>query len=44
VLIGIQPHRMDFGTALSRVVKNGGDHVADLIIEKRLTEIRPLEP
>ena len=44
VLIGIQPHRMDFGTALSRVVKNGGDHVADLIIEKRLTEIKPLEP
>lgn len=44
VLIGIQPHRMDFGPALSPVVKNGGDHVANLIMEKRLNEIRPLEP
>ena len=43
VLIGIEPHRMDFGAALSRAVRRGGDEVARLIIEQRLNEIRPLE-
>jgi hydrogenase 3 maturation protease len=43
VLIGIQPQRMDFGTALSHAVRWGGDEVARLIIEQSLNEIRPLE-
>ncbi len=43
VLIGIQPARMDFGTALSSIVQKVGDHVASLITESRLNEIRLLE-
>jgi hydrogenase 3 maturation protease len=43
VLIGIQPDSMDFGTALSSIVQKGGAQVANLIIENRLNEIRPLE-
>jgi len=43
VLIGIQPASMDFGAALSSVVRRSGDDVANLIIEERLNEIRMLE-
>ncbi|TET44169.1 MAG: hydrogenase maturation peptidase HycI [Dehalococcoidia bacterium] len=43
VLIGIQPAGMDFGTALSSIVQKVGDHVASLITESRLNEIRLLE-
>ena len=43
VLIGIQPDRMDTGTALSSVVQNNGDQVAAIIMEERLHEIKPLE-
>ncbi len=43
VLVGIQPERMDFGTALSSTVQRSGDHVANLIIEERLNEIMTLE-
>jgi hydrogenase 3 maturation protease len=43
VLIGIQPYRMEFGRALSRAVRKGGNEVARLIIEQRLNEIKPLE-
>lgn len=43
VLIGIQPASMDFGAALSSVVRRSGDDVANLIIEERLNEIRILK-
>ncbi len=43
VLVGIQPDKTDFGTALSKTVKKSGDHVTNLIIENRLGEIRPLK-
>jgi len=43
VLIGIQPGNMEVGTALSNIVQQGGDRVADLIIKKRLDEIQSLE-
>jgi len=42
VLIGIQPEGMDFGIALSSVVRRGGDQVVKHIIEKRLNEIKTL--
>jgi hydrogenase 3 maturation protease len=42
-LIGIQPDRMDVGTALSKVVQKSGDQVASLIIKRRLNEIKSLE-
>ena len=40
--VGIQPERIDFGIALSGVVKKGGDEVARLIVERRLGEIEML--
>ncbi len=43
VLIGIQPDEMEIGAALSSVVQRNGDYIANLIIEKRLKEIRFLE-
>ena len=43
VLIGIQPGKLEVGTALSNTVQQGGNRVADLIIKKRLDEIKPLE-
>ena len=43
VLIGIQPDRMDTGTALSSVVQKNGDQVAAIIMEERLHEIKSLE-
>ena len=43
VLIGIQPGKMEVGTALSNIVQRSGDRVADLIIKKRLDEIQSLE-
>lgn len=43
VLIGIQPDKMEVGTALSSKVQRSGDMVAKLIIEERLNEIKPLE-
>jgi len=42
VLIGVQPDRMDVGTGLSSTVRENGDRVANLVIEKRLDEIIPL--
>jgi len=43
ILIGIQPDKMDIGTALSSTVQRSGDRVANLIIDKQLNEIRPLK-
>jgi len=43
VLIGIQPGKMEVGTALSDIVQRSGDRVADLIIKKRLDDIQSLE-
>lgn len=43
VLIGIQPDKMEVGTALSSKVQRSGDMVARLIIEERLNGIKPLE-
>jgi hydrogenase 3 maturation protease len=43
VLIGIQPYRMEFGTGLSSIVQKGGAQVATLIMQERLSEIKPLE-
>lgn len=43
VLIGIQPARMDIGATLSSAVRSGGEDVANLIMEGRLSEIRMLE-
>ena len=43
MLIGIQPGKMDIGTALSGTVQRSGDRVANLLIEKQLNEIRPLK-
>lgn len=43
VLIGVQPDKMDIGTALSSTVQRGGDHVANLIVENRLNLIQPIE-
>ncbi len=43
ILIGIQPDKMDVGTALSSVVQRRGDQVADLIVKQQLKEIKPLE-
>jgi hydrogenase 3 maturation protease len=43
ILIGIQPEKMDFGTPLSSVVQRNGDRVANLILEKQLNKIEPLE-
>jgi len=43
VLVGIQPEKMDFSTELSSAVRRSGDHVTDLIVEKRLSEIMTLE-
>lgn len=43
VLIGIQPDKMKLGTTLSLPVRRSGDHVANLIMEKRLNEIEVLK-
>ena len=43
ILVGIQPEKMDFGTPLSSVVQRSGDRVANLILEKQLNKIEPLE-
>jgi len=43
ILIGIQPEKVDIGTALSCTVQRSGDLVANLIAEKRLDEIKSLE-
>lgn len=43
VLIGIQPDKMEIGTALSSKVQRSGDMVAKFIIEERLNGIKPLE-
>jgi hydrogenase 3 maturation protease len=43
ILVGVQPKRMDFSTALSSAVRRSGDHVANLIMEERLSEIMTLK-
>jgi len=43
VLVGVQPQRMDFGTALSSAVRRGGGRVANLIMEERLSEIMSIK-
>ena len=42
VFIGVQPHKMDVGAALSSTVRRSGEHVANLVIEERLSEITTL--
>jgi len=43
VLVGFQPERMELGTELSSTVQKSAQHVANLIIEERLSEIMVLE-
>jgi len=43
VLIGIQPDKMEVGTALSSKVQRSGNVMAKFIIEERLNGIKPLE-